>query len=37
MLAAYRARLGHTATAHLADGRHILDAPALDRHNVHVR
>ncbi|MFH9612934.1 NUDIX domain-containing protein [Streptomyces pratensis] len=37
MLAAYRARLGNTATAHLADGRHILDVPALDRHNVHVR
>ncbi|WP_435240117.1 NUDIX hydrolase [Streptomyces sp. YPW6] len=37
MLAAYRVRLGHTATAHLADGRHILDVPALDRHNVHVR
>ncbi|MER5440818.1 NUDIX hydrolase [Streptomyces sp. NPDC002790] len=37
MLAAYRARLGHTATAHLADGHHILDVPALDRHNVHVR
>lgn len=37
MLAAYRARLGNTATAHLADGRHILDIPALDRHDVHVR
>ncbi|MFD4022341.1 NUDIX domain-containing protein [Streptomyces sp. NPDC058576] len=37
MLAAYRARLGHTATAHLADGQHILDVPALDRHDVHVR
>ncbi|MFE4217853.1 NUDIX domain-containing protein [Streptomyces sp. NPDC056844] len=37
MLAAYRARLGSTATAHLADGRHILDVPALDRHDVHVR
>ncbi|WP_406723963.1 NUDIX hydrolase [Streptomyces sp. GD-15H] len=37
MLAAYRARLGGTATAHLADGRHILDVPALDRHDVHVR
>ncbi|MFD4479503.1 NUDIX domain-containing protein [Streptomyces sp. NPDC058471] len=37
MLAAYRARLGNTATAHLADGRHILDLPALDRHDVHVR
>ncbi|WP_395577185.1 NUDIX domain-containing protein [Streptomyces sp. BK79] len=37
MLAAYRARLGNTATAHLADGRHILDVPALDRHDVHVR
>ncbi|MFF7899638.1 NUDIX hydrolase [Streptomyces sp. NPDC088817] len=37
MLAAYRARLGGTATAHLADGRHILEAPALDRHDVHVR
>ncbi len=36
MLAAYRARLGNTATAHLADGRHILDVPALDRHDVHV-
>ncbi|MET7457226.1 NUDIX domain-containing protein [Streptomyces sp. NPDC005574] len=35
MLAAYRARLGNTATAHLADGRHILDIP-LDRHDVHV-
>ncbi|MGW7069441.1 NUDIX domain-containing protein [Streptomyces sp. NPDC054855] len=37
MLAAYRARLGNTATAHLADGRRILDVPALDRHDVHVR
>ncbi|WP_326818783.1 NUDIX hydrolase [Streptomyces sp. NBC_01762] len=37
MLAAYRARLGNTATAHLADGRHILDVPALDHHDVHVR
>ncbi|MFJ4513871.1 NUDIX domain-containing protein [Streptomyces sp. NPDC088816] len=37
MLAAYRARLGNTATAYLADGRHILDVPALDRHDVHVR
>ncbi|MFH9038070.1 NUDIX domain-containing protein [Streptomyces sp. NPDC017966] len=37
MLAAYRARLGNTATAHLADGQHILDVPALDRHDVHVR
>jgi 8-oxo-dGTP pyrophosphatase MutT (NUDIX family) len=37
MLAAYRARLGNTATAHLADGRHIFDVPALDRHDVHVR
>lgn len=37
MLAAYRARLGNTATAHLADGRHILDIPPLDRHDVHVR
>ncbi|MGW2137614.1 NUDIX hydrolase [Streptomyces sp. NPDC001773] len=37
MLAAYRARLGNTATAHLADGRHIIDIPALDRHDVHVR
>ncbi|MFE8018038.1 NUDIX domain-containing protein [Streptomyces antibioticus] len=37
MLAAYRARLGNTATAHLADGRHILDVPALDRLDVHVR
>ncbi|MFE2276672.1 NUDIX domain-containing protein [Streptomyces sp. NPDC059454] len=37
MLAAYRARLGNTATAHLADGRHIHDVPALDRHDVHVR
>ena len=37
MLAAYRARLGNTATAQLADGRHILDVPALDRHDVHVR
>ncbi|MER7937707.1 MULTISPECIES: NUDIX hydrolase [unclassified Streptomyces] len=37
MLAAYRARLGSTATAHLADGRHILDVPALDRLDVHVR
>ncbi|WP_245766827.1 NUDIX hydrolase [Streptomyces colonosanans] len=37
MLAAYRARFGGTATAHLADGRHILDVPALDRHDVHVR
>ncbi|MFF2506317.1 NUDIX domain-containing protein [Streptomyces sp. NPDC058067] len=37
MVAAYRARLGNTATAHLADGRHILDVPALDRHDVHVR
>ncbi|MFI9492231.1 NUDIX domain-containing protein [Streptomyces halstedii] len=37
MLAAYRARLGSTATAHLADGWHILDVPALDRHDVHVR
>ncbi|NEC65912.1 NUDIX hydrolase [Streptomyces sp. SID9727] len=37
MLAAYRARLGNTATAHLADGRHIIGAPALDRHDVHVR
>ncbi|MEU3299803.1 NUDIX hydrolase [Streptomyces sp. NPDC006678] len=37
MLAAYRARLGNTSTAHLADGRHILDVPALDRHDVHVR
>ncbi|MEV7796560.1 NUDIX hydrolase [Streptomyces sp. NPDC087512] len=37
MLAAYRARLGSTATVHLADGRHILDVPALDRHDVHVR
>ncbi|MGW5590304.1 NUDIX domain-containing protein [Streptomyces sp. NPDC003857] len=37
MLAAYRARLGNTATAHLADGRHILDVPALGRLNVHVR
>ncbi|MFI0721892.1 NUDIX domain-containing protein [Streptomyces sp. NPDC021224] len=37
MLAAYRARLGNTATAHLADGLHILDVPALDRHDVHVR
>ncbi|MFC8285088.1 MULTISPECIES: NUDIX domain-containing protein [Streptomyces] len=37
MLAAYRARLGITATAHLADGRHILDVPPLDRHDVHVR
>lgn len=37
MLAAYRARLGNTATAHLADGRHIFHMPALDRHDVHVR
>ena len=37
MLAAYRARLGNTATAHLADGRHVLGVPALDRHDVHVR
>ncbi|MFH9562286.1 NUDIX domain-containing protein [Streptomyces globisporus] len=37
MLAAYRARLGNTATAHLADGQHILDVPALDHHDVHVR
>ncbi|MFD7862251.1 NUDIX domain-containing protein [Streptomyces sp. NPDC059783] len=37
MLAAYRARLGNTATAHLADGRHIIGVPALDRHDVHVR
>ncbi|WP_331751762.1 NUDIX hydrolase (plasmid) [Streptomyces sp. NBC_00723] len=37
MLAAYRARLGNTATVHLADGRHILDVPALDRHDVHLR
>ncbi|MFJ3363594.1 NUDIX hydrolase [Streptomyces anthocyanicus] len=37
MLAAYRARLGNTATAHLADGRHILDVPVLDLHDVHVR
>lgn len=37
MLAAYRARLGNTATAHLADGRHITDVPALDRLDVHVR
>ncbi|WP_256090261.1 NUDIX hydrolase [Actinacidiphila rubida] len=37
MLAAYRARLGNTATAHLADGRHILDVPALDRLDIHVR
>ncbi|MEU5898745.1 NUDIX hydrolase [Streptomyces venezuelae] len=37
MLAAYRARLGNTATAHLADGQHILDVPALDRLDVHVR
>ncbi|MFF1762294.1 NUDIX domain-containing protein [Streptomyces sp. NPDC058266] len=37
MLAAYRARLGNTATAHLADGWHILDVPALDHHDVHVR
>ncbi|GHB54919.1 hypothetical protein GCM10010377_52650 [Streptomyces viridiviolaceus] len=37
MLAAYRARLGNTATAHLADGRHIRDVPPLDRHDVHVR
>ncbi|WP_406141677.1 NUDIX hydrolase [Streptomyces sp. NBC_01089] len=37
MLAAYRARLGGTGTAHLADGRHVLDVPPLDRHNVHVR
>ncbi|MFJ3981443.1 NUDIX domain-containing protein [Streptomyces fungicidicus] len=37
MLAAYRARLGSTATAHLADGRHLHDVPALDRHDVHVR
>ncbi|MET8561215.1 NUDIX hydrolase [Streptomyces flaveolus] len=37
MLAAYRARLGNTATVHLADGRHILDVPALDRHDIHVR
>ncbi len=37
MLAAYRARLGNTAAAHLADGRHILDVPALDRRDVHVR
>ncbi|GJF24991.1 NUDIX domain-containing protein [Streptomyces sp. HO565] len=37
MLAAYRGRLGNTATAHLADGRYILDVPALGRHDVHVR
>jgi 8-oxo-dGTP pyrophosphatase MutT (NUDIX family) len=37
MLAAYRARLGNTATAHLADGRHLLNVPALDHHDVHVR
>ncbi|MFG2593117.1 NUDIX domain-containing protein [Streptomyces sp. NPDC048438] len=37
MLAAYRARLGNTATAHLADGRHTLDVPPLDHHDVHVR
>ncbi|MGW1185695.1 NUDIX domain-containing protein [Streptomyces drozdowiczii] len=37
MLAAYRARLGNTTTAHLADGQHILDVPALDRHDIHVR
>ncbi|MFJ8980147.1 NUDIX hydrolase [Streptomyces sp. NPDC102282] len=37
MLAAYRARLGNTTTAHLADGRHIHDVPALDRNDVHVR
>ncbi|MFD8957196.1 NUDIX domain-containing protein, partial [Streptomyces anulatus] len=37
MLAAYRARLGNTTTAHLADGQHILDVPPLDHHDVHVR
>ncbi|MFJ8886570.1 NUDIX hydrolase [Streptomyces sp. NPDC102402] len=37
MLAAYRARLGNTATAHLADGRPTLDVPPLDHHDVHVR
>ncbi|MFI7382804.1 NUDIX domain-containing protein [Streptomyces sp. NPDC049813] len=37
MLAAYRARLGHTGTAHLADGRHVLGVPVLDRLDVHVR
>ncbi|WP_331735577.1 NUDIX domain-containing protein (plasmid) [Streptomyces sp. NBC_01166] len=37
MLAAYRALLGNTATAHLAAGWHILDVPALDRHDVDVR
>lgn len=37
MLAAYRARLGNTATAHLADGRHIFSPPPLDRHDIHVR
>lgn len=37
MLAAYRARLGDTAAAHLADGRHVLGIPALDRLDVHVR
>ncbi|MEV0778441.1 NUDIX hydrolase [Streptomyces sp. NPDC050428] len=37
MLAAYRARLGATGSAHLADGQHILKVPALDRHDVHVR
>lgn len=37
MLAAYRARLGNTATAHLADGRHTTDIPALGRLDVHVR
>ncbi|MEU4657811.1 NUDIX hydrolase [Streptomyces sp. NPDC023723] len=37
MLAAYRARLGNTATAHLADGRHLFDVPVLDRRDIHVR
>ncbi|MGY1440089.1 NUDIX hydrolase [Streptomyces reniochalinae] len=36
MLAALRARLAGT-TAHLADGRHVTEAPPLDRHDVHTR
>ncbi|MFE1783351.1 NUDIX domain-containing protein [Streptomyces sp. NPDC059506] len=36
-LAALRARLGGTGTAHLEDGRHTGPVPALDRHAVHTR
>ncbi|MDT0323050.1 NUDIX hydrolase [Streptomyces millisiae] len=37
MLAALRARLGHTGTAYLAEGHYHGRPPALERHGVHTR